>query len=163
MSSRLRFMHCSASSLWEDADQQVYGICLYDDVIKWEHFPRYWPFVRGIHRSPMNFHNKGQWRRALMFSLIGAWINAWVNNRKADDLRRHRAHYDVIVMANWDTAICVMFCMFYKQHTLFHKHLYIFDIYVYGQQMKPVVRRQISSSVSCSCMFYALILFYQLM
>ena len=26
----------------------------HDDVIKWEHFPRYWPFVRGIHRSPVN-------------------------------------------------------------------------------------------------------------
>ena len=27
--------------------------CLnHDDVIKWNHFPRYWPFVRGIHRSP---------------------------------------------------------------------------------------------------------------
>ena len=24
----------------------------HDDVIKWKHFPRYWPFVRGIHRSP---------------------------------------------------------------------------------------------------------------
>ena len=23
----------------------------HDDVIKWKHFPRYWPFVRGIHRS----------------------------------------------------------------------------------------------------------------
>ena len=22
---------------------------VHDDVIKWEHFPRYWPFVRGIH------------------------------------------------------------------------------------------------------------------
>ena len=42
--------------------------------------------------------HKGQWRRALMFSLICAWINAWVNNREAGDLRRHRAHYDVIVM-----------------------------------------------------------------
>ena len=44
------------------------------------------------------FPNKGQWRRALMFSLICAWINSWVNNREAGDLRRHRAHYDVIVM-----------------------------------------------------------------
>ena len=25
----------------------------HDDVIKWKHFPRYWPFVRGIHRSPV--------------------------------------------------------------------------------------------------------------
>ena len=35
-----------------------------------------------------------------MFSLICAWINDWVNNRKAGDLRRHRAHYDVTVMTN---------------------------------------------------------------
>ena len=26
----------------------------HDDVIKWKHFPHYWPFVRGIHRSPVN-------------------------------------------------------------------------------------------------------------
>ena len=41
---------------------------------------------------------KGQWRRALIFSLICVWINGWVNNREAGDLRRYRAHYDVIVM-----------------------------------------------------------------
>ena len=33
-----------------------------------------------------------------MFSLISAWINGWVNIREAGDLRRDRAHYDVIVM-----------------------------------------------------------------
>ena len=33
-----------------------------------------------------------------MFSLICAWINDWVNNREAGDLRRHRGHYDVNVM-----------------------------------------------------------------
>ena len=63
-----------------------------------ETFPRYWPFVRGIHRSPVNSPHKGQWRRSMMFSLICAWMNDWVNNREAGDLRRHRAHYDVIVM-----------------------------------------------------------------
>ena len=47
----------------------------HDDVIKWKHFPRYWPFVRGIHRSPVNSPHKGQWRGALMFSLICARIN----------------------------------------------------------------------------------------
>ena len=57
----------------------------YDDVIKWKHFPRYWPFVRGIHRSPVNSLHKGQWRGALMFSLICVWINGWVNNRGAGD------------------------------------------------------------------------------
>ena len=70
----------------------------HDDVIKWKHFPRYWPFVREIHRSSVNFPHKGQWRGALMFSLICAWINGWVNNRDAGHLRRHRAHYDVTVM-----------------------------------------------------------------
>ena len=44
------------------------------------------------------FPLKGQWRRALMFSLICAWINGWVNNREAGDLRCQRVHYDVIVM-----------------------------------------------------------------
>ena len=70
----------------------------HDDVIKWKHFPRYWPFVRGIHRSPVNSPHKGQWRGALMFSLMCARINSWVNNREAGDLRRYRHHYDVIVM-----------------------------------------------------------------
>ena len=69
-----------------------------DDVIKWKHFPRYWSFVRRIHWSPVNSLHKGQWCGALMFSLINAWINDWINSRDAGDLRRHRAHYDVIVM-----------------------------------------------------------------
>ena len=71
---------------------------LHDDVMKWKHFPRYWPFVRGIHRSPVNFPHKGQWRGALMFSLICVGLSGWVYNREAGYLRRHRAHYDVIVM-----------------------------------------------------------------
>ena len=71
---------------------------MHDDVIKWKHFPRYWLFVRGIHRSPVNSPHKGQWRGALMFSLICARINGWVNKREAGDLRRDHAHYDVIVM-----------------------------------------------------------------
>ena len=72
----------------------------HDDVIKWKHFPRNWSFVREIHRSPVNFPHKGQWRGALMFSLIYAWINDWVNNREAGDLRRKHGHYDVIVMGH---------------------------------------------------------------
>ena len=58
---------------------------MHDDVIKWKLFPRHWPFMRGIYRSPVNSPHKGQWRGALMFSLICFWINAWVNNHKAGD------------------------------------------------------------------------------
>ena len=71
----------------------------HDDVIKWEHFPCYWPFVRGIHRSRWNPHTKASdVRGALMFSLICAWIDDWVDNREVGDLRRHRGHNDVTVM-----------------------------------------------------------------
>ena len=55
----------------------------HDDVIKWKHFPRYWPIVRGIHRSPVNSSHKGHWRRALWFCLICDWTNGRANNRNA--------------------------------------------------------------------------------
>ena len=81
----------------------------HDDVIKWKHFPRYWPFVRGIHRSPVNSPHKGQWRVALMFYLICARINRWVNDGEVGDLRRHRAQWDVAVMDGagiWNPSPC---------------------------------------------------------
>ena len=55
--------------------------------------------VRCVGKSPVTGESphKGQWRGALIF-FISAWINGWVNNRQAGDLRRHRANYDVIVM-----------------------------------------------------------------
>ena len=84
----------------------------HDEVNQWKHFPRYWPFVRGIHRSLVNSPHNGQWRGALMFSLICAWINA-VNNRAGCDLICHRAHYDVTVMPKHDrfgTHICAYLC-----------------------------------------------------
>ena len=77
----------------------------HDDVIKWKHFPCYWPFVRGIHRPPVNSPHKGQWRGALIFSLICAWINGCINNDEAGDLRCHRAHYDVTVMWCRDSLV----------------------------------------------------------
>ena len=52
-----------------------------------------------IHRSPVKSPHKGQPRGALMLSLICVWVNVWVNNREADDLRRYRTHYDVTVMS----------------------------------------------------------------
>ena len=75
-------------------------VILHDDVIKWKHSPRYWPFVRGIHRSPVNSPHKGQWRGALMFSLNCIWLNGWVNNGEAGDLRHYRALCDIIVMTH---------------------------------------------------------------
>ena len=88
---------CILALLWSYTSLRLMWF-VHDDVIKWRHFPCYWPFVRGIHRSQVNSQHKGQWRGALMFSLICARINGWVNNGEAGDLRRHRVHYDVILM-----------------------------------------------------------------
>ena len=72
-------------------------VSTYDDVIKWKHFPSHWSFALEIHWSPVNSPHKGQWRGALMLSLICAWINGWVKNLEAGDLS-HLAHFDVSVM-----------------------------------------------------------------
>ena len=57
--------------------------------------------------------------RILMFSLICAWINRWVNNREASDLRRHRAHYNVIVM---------LYCHSFEQRIRFNFPLWTTDL-----------------------------------
>ena len=55
---------------------------------------------------PVNSPHKGQWRGALMFSLICTRINGWVNNGEAGDLRRNRADYDVTVMRPRKACMC---------------------------------------------------------
>ena len=61
------------------------------------------------------FPHKGQWRWALMFSLICTWTNGWVNNQDASDLRCHRTYYDVTVMTaplhgegTWGGGYCII-------------------------------------------------------
>ena len=107
----IEHINCFLASSCE-VQAQLRAVVVHDDVIKSEHFPRYWAFVRGIHRSQVNSPHKGQWRGALMFSLICSWTNVWVNNRDAGDYRRNQAHYDVIVMNLRSPAI------FYLHHFL---------------------------------------------
>ena len=64
------------------------------DVIKWKQFSMLLALCVG--NSPVT--GEGQWCGAFMFSLICAWTQGWINNRDAGDLRRHPAHYDIIVM-----------------------------------------------------------------
>ena len=78
--------------------QELYGSNLvlrlsHDEVFKWKYFPCYWPFVRGIHRSPVAVT-----RNFGVFFYFYAWTNGWANNRCGGDLRCHRARYDVTVM-----------------------------------------------------------------
>ena len=86
-------------------------IFVHDDAIKWKHFLHDWPFVRGIHRSPVDSPHKGQWRGALMVYLICTWTNGRANKRDASDLRCHRAHYDVTVINCFVVDSVTISCM----------------------------------------------------
>ena len=92
-------VHYTVNSQWTNSSwpHELKGIC-HDNIIKWKYFPRYWSFVRRIHRSPVNSPHKCQWRGALMFSLNCAWTNGWANHRDASDLRCRRVHYVRTVM-----------------------------------------------------------------
>ena len=115
----------------------------HDDVIKWNHFPRYWPFVQGINRSPVNSPHKGQWHGALTFSLICTRINGWVNNGEAGDLRRHCVHYDVTAM--WWAVIS---SYGYRYHvTLCIGHLHPITVYKTGFWVCIVL---VTSVIMCS-------------
>ena len=63
----------------------------------------HYTYIYIIHWSPVNSPHKGQWRRALMFSLICAWTNGGANHRDAGDLRRNRAHYGVTLMTKYES------------------------------------------------------------
>ena len=68
--------------------------------------------------SPVNSPHKGQWRGALMFSFICVWINGWVNNREAGDLRRYHSHYDIIVM--WKDHKGSLYMLLRLRHCRWH-------------------------------------------
>ena len=99
----------------------------HDDIIKWKHFLHYWPFVRGIPLSLVDYPHNGQWCGALMFSLICTWRNSWANNRCAGDLRCHHAHYDITVMTKQDVEYinAVTTLWTHKRHLISHHPLWI--------------------------------------
>ena len=60
----------------------------------------------------------GKFLGALMFDLICVWINDWVNNREAGDLRRYRTHYDVTVMITECIFMGYIFVLTHEAHRL---------------------------------------------
>ena len=85
-------------------------IC-HDDVIKWNIFRVTGPLCGEFTGHRWIPRTEVQWRGALIFSLICAWINGWVNNGEAGDLRRHRPHYDVTVMFGCDAPVLSTECL----------------------------------------------------
>ena len=88
---------------YEPVHQQAYYWPRFEFSESWwrhqmETFSALLAICAGNSPAPVNSPHKGQWRGALMFSLICVWINSWVNNGEADDLRRYRAHHDDTVI-----------------------------------------------------------------
>ena len=81
-------------------------------------------FCAGNSPVPVNSPHKGQWRGALMFSLICVWINGWVNNREAGDWRRHRGHYDVNIMVPISLHLFCPFAYLGPNDDPHHCHIY---------------------------------------
>ena len=68
--SYITLIHVKAPAQPQEADKALYTQHIPRNMFC--EFTRYWPFERGIHRSPVNSPHKGQWRGALMSSLICA-------------------------------------------------------------------------------------------
>ena len=93
-----------------------------------KYFPRYWPLVRGIHRSPVNSPHKGPVTRSFDVSLILARANNETNRRVAGDLRRYDIHYDVVM-------ICIKAMLANDEHLILMpslKHLYLISVMSFG-------------------------------
>ena len=140
------------------------GSIIHVDVIKWKHFLRYWPFVRGIHRRPVNSPHTGQW--CWCFFYMCTWINAWVNNGGVGDLRRHRVHYDVTVMLMnyWygPTSPCLYYvgrCAGTKPSTvtmLFYNYVKLY----YNQQTSWFTCYQLGPLVTSNYMYFIFVDFF---
>ena len=75
---------------------------VHDDVIKWKYFPRCWPFVKGIHRSPMDSPHKDQWDAELWWFLWSAPEQLNKQSSRWWFETHNRAHYNLTLM-----AVCV--------------------------------------------------------
>ena len=64
-------------------------------------FPRYWHFMRGIHRWPVNSPPAQRPVTRNFDAFFDLRLNKRLSKRDAGDLGRHRAHYDVTVMRKW--------------------------------------------------------------
>ena len=93
----------------------------HDDVIKWKHFPSYWPFVQGIHRSPVNSPHNGQWCGALMFSLPNRLFSCRSNTGDDSDLRLPSRSLWCHCNGNWGPRAMVSY-----QYTMYRNSHYMY-------------------------------------
>ena len=90
---------------WEDK------IAIHDDVIKWKHFPRYWPFVQEIHRSPLT------WSLDVLFGLrLNTRLSKQSRHRWFKTSSRSLWRHCNVIHYAWALPICA------DQHSLNRYH-----------------------------------------
>ena len=60
--------------------------------------------------------HKGKWRGTIIFFFIRTWTNGGANDRNVGDLRRHRAHYDVLEMITLQRPVKMIPCSVIANH-----------------------------------------------
>ena len=102
------------------------GGLVHGDVIKWKHFPRYWPLCGEFTGHQWNPRTGANVAELWCFLWFEPWINGLVSNDETGDLRRHRAHYDATVMVFWH--MYALFSLDVLTHLARVPHIYIVDM-----------------------------------
>ena len=130
--------------IWKQECQISVILLIHDDVIKWEHFPHYWPFVRGIHRSPVNSPHKGQWHGTLN-KRFSKQSGGWWFEMPSRPLWRH-CNVDCIhrdkLKANIRVWSRIYFVSIYQLHmysTSFFAEYHLNQIHVCAQDVSNVL------------------------
>ena len=145
----------------------INSVC-HDNVIKWTHLPRYWPFVRGIHRSPVDSTHRGQWRGALMFSLICARTRCFLwfapEQKVEETIETAVIYYDVTVVV-WPIYVNSLRAELYAAwmsylwqsnpalYESFWRHIHSYIQYNYRQTSS--ISRTNSTNLNVSCLGFA--------
>ena len=121
----------------------------HDDVIKWKHFLQLLTLCVGNSPVTGEFPAQSQWRRALMFSLICAWINGYVNNREAGDLRCYHAHYDVTLMWRIVINYISVLTLFPQGQFIFKQVNWFVTVVIYRKTSSISQTKSQNINVSC--------------
>ena len=113
-------------------------------IMTWNRFSHYWPFVRGMYRSPIDSPHKGRAMRSILLSLLLAWAICWLIRRVANGLRR-KCHVNVITRKYWpqilyDTLAPIV-------HTLWYGYLNVWYRWV---SARKTIANALKLRLSCT-------------
>ena len=87
-------------SVWHDVTATAGIVSPRGDVMTWQRSPHWWPFVKGIHQSPVSSPYKGPMMQNFEFSLLLVWTDYWANSQVAGDLTaiiRHTLTFFILI------------------------------------------------------------------